>query len=161
MKNKVQIGVLGAAVLLIWSLVAYRFFDLQNTDTPRVQKSFLKTVMADSGAKDEPFEYHMNYSEPFALNQKRISDSENNKQKKNKPIKKKAIPKKITWPTITFIGTMGSPEKGEEKSYFVEIDNKTETLTNQDSIGALKVLALTSDSVWFEKEKEKKAFYIE
>ncbi len=161
MKNKAQLWIVGAAVLLIWSLVAYRFFDLKNPDTPVAPPSTFKAIASSSDIERKPFEYYMNYSEPFALNQKSKLNSENTGIKKNKPVVKKKIPKKIIWPEIIYIGTMASPTKGEAKSYFVEIDGKTETLINQDSIGTLKVLNLTTDSVWFEKEKEKKAFYIE
>lgn len=161
MKNKVQMGVLGGAVLLIWSLVVYRFFDLKNPDTPQTQKTVFKQTTSNSKKDNVPFEYHMNYSEPFAVNQKRDLNAEKKAVKKNKARKRKTPPKKIHWPKITYIGTMSSSIKGEKDSYFVEIDEKTETLTNQDSIHTLKILRLTPDSVWFEKEKEKKAYYIE
>lgn len=161
MKNKVQIVVLGVAVLLIWSLVVYRFFDLKNPDSPQAQKTLYKRTAPGSKKDKVPFEYHMNYSEPFAVNQKRDLNAEKKAEIKNKALKRKTLPKNIQWPKITYIGTMSSSVEGEKDSYFVEIDEKTETLTSQDSIHDLKILQLTPDSVWFEKEKEKKAYYID
>ena len=162
MKNKTQLIVVGFAVVLIWSLVVYRFLDLKDQDTPMVQKTTLKRIEAGVNKQDKPYEYHLNYSEPFALNLKNTLQQEQAlNAAKNKPVKKKVIPKKVTWPKIKFIGTMSSGVKGEKDSYFLEINDKTETLTDQDSIGELKVLGLTVDSVWLEKEKEKKAFYID
>lgn len=162
MKNKTQLIVVGFAVVLIWSLVVYRFLDLKDQGGPLVQKATLKRIEAGVSKQDKPYEYHLNYSEPFALNLKNTLQQEQAlNAAKNKPVKKKVIPKKVTWPKIKFIGTMSSGVKGEKDSYFLEINDKTETLTNQDSIGELKVLSLTVDSVWLEKEKEKKAFYID
>lgn len=159
--NKIQIVVLGAAVLLIWSLVVYRFFDLQSSDVPQTQNPKFQPREANMDKEFKPFEYHMNYSEPFALNQKERLEENSSNTKTNKPVKKKSIPKRIVWPKISFIGTMSSTVEGEKDSYFVEIDDKTETLIQQDSIGDLKILGLNADSVWFEKESERKAFYID
>lgn len=162
MKNKVQIAVLGLAVFLIWSLVVYRFFDLKNPDTPQVSTRALKRIEAVDHSIEQPFEYHLNYSEPFAVNQQRdLLDKQQQEAKQKKVVKKKNPPKKVIWPKITYIGRMSSSVKGEKDSYFIELDDKTLTLTHQDSINDLKILQLTPDSVWFEKEKEKKAFYIE
>lgn len=162
MKNKTQLIVVGFAVVLIWSLVVYRFVDLKKQDTPLAQKAILKRIESGVNKQDKSYEYYLNYSEPFALNLKNTLEEEQRlNANKNKPIKKKVVPKKVTWPNIKFIGTMSSGKKGEINSYFLEINEKTETLTIQDSIGDIKILSLNVDSVWLEKEKEKKAFYID
>lgn len=153
--------VLGMAVLLVWSLVVYRFFDLKNPSTSYTQKSSFQQSRVNTAKLTQAFEYYLNYAEPFALNQKSNRQSNNDLAKKTKVIKKKNIPKKIIWPKISYIGTMNGANDGEGHSYFIELDEKTITLTNQDSIGELKILLLSQDSVWFEKEKEKKAFYLE
>lgn len=152
-----QIFVLGLAVLLIWSLVAYRFFDLKNPDITPSQQTQLSPIHKASIKSVTPFEYHLNYSEPFAINQIKAPDKA---LKTNKPLKKKRIPKKIVWPEITFIGIMSSTKVGEKDSYFVDIDQKTETLINQDSIGDLKIVFLTPDSIKLEKDKEQKVYHI-
>lgn len=158
MKNKSKVRLLGIAVLAIWSLVIYRFVDLTDQNDFVMPQKSLKTYKSSQPKETLTLEYFLNYSEPFAVN--KTYDLDNDKTpKENKPKKPTVIPKKIEWPKIKFIGVMSGESSDEKSSFFVEIDGEFTTLVSQDSIGDLKILDLNTDSLYFEKEKERKAIY--
>jgi len=159
MKNKSKTTLLTLAVLVIWSLVIYRFVDLSGSNNPQYNSPKKTSTPSIVNKAKKEFEYHLNYSEPFAINQVyKIDDSKKNiKQTK----KIKPLPKKIIWPKVKYIGQMSSSNASIQPSYFIEIDQKMVTIIDQDSIGPLKIIQLHKDSVYFENEKERKAFYIE
>lgn len=123
MKNSVKTYILLAAVLGIWSIIAYKFFNGIHPDVPSVkQESVLTTFNIDIQEKADTFLIETAYKDPF------LGTLNKPKTKKAKPLSNKPDKKdEPQFPNIVFNGVI----KDQNNQIFIVAINGTQYLMKQ------------------------------
>ncbi len=134
MKAKKNIYILLPLTLIVWGIVAFRFWKITSDSIePIQQKTIYDTTIPKQGIEKPTL--LLNYNDPFLKR----------KRKKNKKVPKKIIPKKVEkviWPKITYKGMVKSNSK---KLIIITINNKQYVMGVGDENYGVKVVKILKE----------------
>jgi hypothetical protein len=149
MNSKKKTTIFLILTIVIWGIVIWRFFDLQNTQGS-VPTIGLKEYTKKTKKSSKTYEYSFNYSNPFDLSsdRKRKKANQENKEKKI-PVQKQIVhtPVKVqpVFPDIKYLGNMESNQN--KTTYLIDLDGDIISLSGPDSIDNCFVKHLYADSI--------------
>ncbi|MDR1347619.1 MAG: hypothetical protein LBJ63_04195 [Prevotellaceae bacterium] len=155
MKSKYTTYLLIISVIIIWGLIVKRIFlsGDDDTDTVQIRKSSQNVQLQQVDTLS------LNYADPFLKKQVR------KKKQQSSPKPNLSHPKKETKQhadniLLQYIGYV-KERNNEAVSYLIKINGIQQIMKKNDNIDGLKLIGITADSLFFEKEDSKYSVYIE
>lgn len=128
MKNKKNIYILLAFVLLIWGLVIYRFVSFSKSEIHDIATAQQFSTKPVEVYKKDTIVFNINYRDPF-LGKIYVP------QKTEKAIKKrnKTVKEPIQWPHVTYKGIV-SDSKNSRKVFMLIINGQTHLAKENETV---------------------------
>ncbi|MDR1199876.1 MAG: hypothetical protein LBK94_12855 [Prevotellaceae bacterium] len=155
MKSKYTTYLLIISVIIIWGLIAKRIFFSGDDDTDAVQtrKSPQNVQLQQADT------LYLNYADPFLKTQVRKRQRQSS-AKPNLSQPKKEAKQHADNILLQYVGYV-KERNNETVSYLIKINGIQQIMKKNDNIDGLKLIKVTADSLFFEKEDNKYSVYIE
>lgn len=157
MKNKKNLYILLPAVLIVWSLVIYRFFKGLNPNTATSnaieQVAYFKPKKIQ---ESKPFIVNLDYRDPFL----------GTVQQKKKRITRHKLPTKkteateIPFPSIVYKGIV-SPKGKNEKVFLISVNGQQHLFKLKTGFNDVKLLRGNTKEVTLQFKGKKQTFQLE
>jgi hypothetical protein len=152
MKSKYTTYLLIVLVAIIWGLIVKRMFFSQDDSSNTVQ-----TTRTEPNTQKEEYvdSLFLNYPDPFLKkNFTKKQQSSQIKQQNISPTQTKAAIQKNNNISLQYVGYVREKKTGVV-SYLVRINGVQQTMKQNENIDGLKLIKITADSLFFEKESDK------
>jgi hypothetical protein len=136
--------------LIVWAIVAFRFWEITADNTEPVQLAVIRNNIIPKQVIEKPV-LLLEYNDPFLRKRK----------PKNKAVKQKIKPKKIQkviWPEIQYKGTVKSKRK---KLIIITINNEQFVMGVGDEKYGIKVLKISTENFTLSYMKKQQVFLFE
>lgn len=140
MKSKRNQYLLLALVVLIWSLVIYRFLSVSDTEENGIGAILITKNQEPINVKKENYAYRLNYRDPF-LKESGTAPSRQNPVRYDHP----ALRTKQIIPDIKFTGVVTSDNR---TTGILQIENKSHIVSEGDEIDHFKVKSIQMDRLF-------------
>jgi hypothetical protein len=152
-KKKLNI-ILIPAVLAVWVIIIIKIFSYAKTPSKDVFKPLSNIFSQDSISIVDTLKIFANYRDPFTPSSLQLVSKTDVIKPQIKPSQNSSN-KNVSWPNISYGGLVKNTKDGKELA-LVKISDRTIITQKNNIIEGIKILALYSDSVKVQLQKETK-----